>query len=75
MTIWSFVLSGLGVVSLYLTGKKLAVGWLVGLFNTALWVIYALTTAQYGFLVSSAVFTVVQVKNYLEWTKKEPTND
>ena len=67
--IWSYILSGLGIVTMLLTGRKLAIGWLVGLTNSVLWIIYALTTGNYGFIISSLVFIVVQIRNYLAWTK------
>ena len=67
--IWSYILSGLGIISLILTGRKLAVGWLVGLFNSGLWIIYALTSQNYGFIISSIVFITVQIRNYRAWTK------
>lgn len=69
--IWSFVLSGLGVVSLYLTGKRLRVGWAVGLFNSCLWVVYAITSGQYGFLMSTGVFIWVQTLNWIRWGKDD----
>jgi nicotinamide riboside transporter PnuC len=68
---WSYLLAGLGVLSLYLTGKKLKSGWVVGLVNSGLWIIYALTSNQYGFIVSAVVFIVVQYKNYLAWDREE----
>lgn len=69
--LWSYTLAGLGVISLILTGKKLKSGWVVGLINSGLWVIYALTTNQPGFLISSAVFITVQARNWFAWDKAE----
>ena len=69
--IWSYLLAGLGVLSLYLTGKKLKSGWVVGLVNSGLWIVYGLTTEQYGFIVSAFVFIAVQYKNYLAWDREE----
>jgi nicotinamide riboside transporter PnuC len=69
--IWSFTLAGLGMVSLVLTGRKLKSGWLVGLFNSGLWIIYALTTQQFGFLISSAFYIAIQTKNFLDWSKAD----
>lgn len=69
--LWSYTLAGLGVISLILTGKKKKSGWVVGLINSGLWVIYALTTNQPGFLISSAVFITVQARNWLAWNQEE----
>ena len=68
---WSYTLAGLGVLSLYLTGKKLKSGWLIGLVNSGLWIIYGWTTNQYGFILSALVFIAVQYKNYLAWAREE----
>jgi nicotinamide riboside transporter PnuC len=73
--IWSFTLAGLGVISLILTGRKQKSGWIVGLINSGLWVIYALTTNQPGFLISSAVFITVQARNYIAWAKADKANE
>jgi len=69
--LWSYTLAGLGVLSLYLTGKKKKSGWLVGLVNSALWIIYAVITNQLGFLLSALVFIWVQSKNYLQWRRDD----
>jgi nicotinamide riboside transporter PnuC len=69
--LWSYILAGLGVLSIYLTGKKLKSGWLVGLANSGLWIVYGLLTQQYGFLVSAIVFIYVQYRNYAAWAKEE----
>jgi nicotinamide riboside transporter PnuC len=69
--LWSYVLAGLGVLSLYLTGKKLKSGWVVGIVNSGLWMAYAIVTNQLGFLLSAFVFVAVQIKNYLKWAKEE----
>ena len=69
--LWSFILAGLGVLSLYLTGKKMKSGWVVGLANSCLWIVYGLSFEQYGFLISAVVFIAVQLKNYLNWSEEE----
>jgi nicotinamide riboside transporter PnuC len=69
--LWSYVLAGLGILSIYLTGKKLKSGWVVGLINSALWITYGLTSEQYGFVISALVFIGVQLKNYLNWAEEE----
>jgi nicotinamide riboside transporter PnuC len=69
--LWSYTLAGLGVISLYLTGKKLKSGWVVGIVNSGLWIAYGMTTEQYGFILSAIVFITVQAKNYRSWTAEE----
>jgi nicotinamide riboside transporter PnuC len=69
--LWSYLLAGLGILSIYLTGRKLKSGWVVGLINSALWITYGLTSEQYGFVISALVFIGVQLKNYLNWAEEE----
>jgi len=69
--LWSYLLAGLGILSIYLTGRKLKSGWVVGLINSALWIAYGLTSGQYGFVISALVFIGVQLKNYLNWAEEE----
>jgi len=69
--LWSYLLAGLGILSIYLTGRKLKSGWAVGLINSALWIAYGLTSEQYGFVISALVFIGVQLKNYLNWSEEE----
>ena len=72
--LWSYVLAGLGILSIYLTGKKLKSGWVVGLVNSGLWIVYGVTSQQFGFVASAVVFIAVQAKNYLEWSGEERNN-
>jgi nicotinamide riboside transporter PnuC len=69
--LWSYVLAGLGILSLYLTGKKMKSGWVVGLINSALWIAYGISSEQYGFIISAGFFIAVQLKNYLSWREEE----
>ncbi len=64
-------MAALGVISLYLTGKKLKSGWVVGIVNSGLWIAYGVTTEQYGFIASAIVFITVQARNYQTWTAEE----
>ena len=69
--LWSFVLASLGLLSLYLTGKKMKSGWVVGLANSFLWIVYGISSKQYGFIVSAFVFIAVQLNNYINWSEQE----
>ena len=73
--LWSYTLAGLGVISLYLTGKKLKIGWVVGIVNSVLWIAYGLITEQYGFIASAVVFITVQARNYHSWHKEESNSN
>jgi len=68
---WSWILTAVGVTGLYFAGKNNKIGWAIGIFAQTLWTSYALTTEQYGFLVSAFAYGWVYVKNYLAWRKIE----
>ena len=70
MSLWSFALAGLGIAQIYLTGKKIRFGWIVGVITSALWFIYGIVTAQYGFLISAVVFGSIHIRNWIDWGQK-----
>ena len=72
MELWSWVLAVIGVAGIYFVGKKTLWGWFVLLFNEVIWIVYAVITEQYGFIVSAIAYGVVYIKSYLHW--KEDAN-
>lgn len=64
---WSYLLTAVGAVGLYIAGRKHPAGWLVGLGAQGLWIAYALSTKQYGFLFSSLIYGSVYARNYRAW--------
>ena len=76
--IWSFVLAAVGIAGIYLAGKKSKWGWGLGLGAQVLWLIFALATAQYGFILTAVAYGAVYGKNLYQWhredsQKEEPT--
>lgn len=69
--IWSFVLAIVGIAGIYLAGKKSKWGWGLGLGAQVLWLIFALVTAQYGFILTAVAYGVVYGKNLYQWHKEE----
>jgi hypothetical protein len=67
MELWSWVLAAIGVSGIYFVGKKTIWGWLVLLFNETIWIAYAISTEQYGCIVSDNAYGVVYIKSYLHW--------
>ena len=65
--LWSWILSIIGVVGIYLTGKKKWHGFAVGLVAEIAWVWYSVITKQWGFIFGSAVYVAVYVFNIKEW--------
>lgn len=59
---WSYLLAAIGLTGLYLAPKYPAVGWWFNIAAQALWAIYAITTRQWGFLASAAVYALMYVR-------------
>jgi len=57
------------VSGIFLVGRKTIWGWLVLCVNECLWIVYALTTEQHGFIVGAIVYGIVYVKSFLLWRK------
>lgn len=69
--VWSFVLSGIGVVGIILAGSKYKVGWLIGFFVQPLWIVFAVTTGQYGFILNAVIYAAIYARNWLRWRRDE----
>lgn len=64
---WSWVLGGIGVVALFSIGRFRWWGWWLAFANECLWVVYGLTTEQYGFVVAAVTYGMVNVKHGVAW--------
>jgi hypothetical protein len=69
VSLWSYALAAVGILGIYLAGKKNLWGWAVGVFAQGLWIIFALVTEQYGFIVSALAYGFIYGKNFLSWKK------
>lgn len=73
-TIWSYVVTVVGLLGFILAGRKVWWAWYVNIGCQALWFIFGLVTAQYGFIIASIVYTVIFTQNAIRWTKDRPKN-
>ena len=74
---WSYVLAAIGVTGIFFVGRKTIWGWLVLLLNECLWIVYAVTTKQYGFIFAAIAYGIVYIKSYLLWRledQKDPVS-
>jgi hypothetical protein len=71
--IWSFVLAAVGVLGLYVAGRKRWQGWAIGLGAQVLWIAYAVVTKQWGFIASALAYGVVYGKNMITWRRENRT--
>jgi len=68
---WSVGLSASSLASTWLIGNKRKSGWLLGVAQQLGWLTYALVSAQWGFLISVAVFTTMNAWNYTKWKRDD----
>jgi hypothetical protein len=62
-----YVLSIIGVTALFVIGKRKWYGWLLAFFNECLWVVFAITTRQYGFLLGAGIYGSVNAYHAFKW--------
>ena len=67
----SYVLALSGVVAIYFIGRKRIWGWIWATLNEVMWIYYAVTTKQYGFIFAAIAYSVVYIKSYLHWKREE----
>lgn len=61
------VLSAIGIYGAYQTGEKKLTGWLLSILYQVLWIVYALFTGQYLFILVCLVYVWVYAKAYKSW--------
>jgi hypothetical protein len=69
---WNYILASLdvvGLVALRAVGKKNAKGWLWAMFTQAVWMVYSVSTFQWGFLTVAAVKFGVYTWNWTSWVR------
>ena len=69
--IWSFVLAAVGIAGIYLAGRRSKWGWGLGLAAQVLWLVFAVVTAQYGFILTAVAYGAVYGKNLWQWHREE----
>lgn len=69
--IWSFVLAAVGIAGIYLAGRKSKWGWGLGLAAQVLWLVFAVVTAQYGFILTAVAYGAVYGKNLWQWHRED----
>jgi hypothetical protein len=69
---WSAPLAGFGLVGLYLAGRRSYWGWVVGLLDEVLWIVYAVNTRQWPFCLSALAYGWVYGRNLRSWLRDPP---
>jgi len=65
--IWSVALAVVGILGIYLAGRKSLWGWAVGFGAQVLWLVFGIVTGQYGFIFSSVAYGIVYGRNWFRW--------
>jgi hypothetical protein len=68
---WSWILAVIGVIGIYFVGRKNRWAWLWLIFNECFWIVYAVITDQYGFILAAVAYSAVYIKSFLHWRREE----
>lgn len=60
--IWSYLLATIGVTGLYIAAKNPKLGWRINIGAQVLWLVYAVVTQQWGFIVSALAYGFVYIR-------------
>ncbi len=71
ITYGSWALAPWGLIGMYVTGRKKTWGWLLALTTQVLWAMYAVGTAQYGFLIGTCSYAAIYFKNWVDWRRAD----
>lgn len=71
--LWSWGLAASGLVGIWLVGQRRPAGWAVLTVLQIFWIIYATVTQQWGFVVSSCIYGVMNGRNWYKWNRQKPT--
>jgi hypothetical protein len=71
---WSWFLSTIGVVGIWLTGRKNWRGYAVGIVTECAWVWYSITTKQWGFIFGSTIYISIYSFNINKWITEARTS-
>lgn len=63
----SWCLAPFGLLGMVVVGRKLTWGWVLSMSTQALWALYAIGTAQYGFLLGTCSYFAVYLNNWVAW--------
>ena len=66
---FSYVLSIVSLISLWLIGNKNKYGFVVAILNQGLWTWYAIMLKHYGLFLGVVAYTIIHVRNLIKWSK------
>lgn len=72
---WSWLLACMGIVGMYFVGKKRWEAFIWLIVMECLWVVFAIQTETYGFIVGSVAYVVVYIRNAKLWRNTNKSID
>ena len=69
--VWSWILACMGVIGMFFVGKKRWEAFLWLIVMECLWVVFALQTKTYGFILGSIAYIIVYMRNANLWRKSK----
>ncbi|WAB10453.1 membrane protein [Gordonia phage Phepper] len=66
---WSWLLTSVGMTGIFLTTQKMIAGFAIGLGAQCLWIVYATTTSQYGFIFSAFGYGTINAIGLWKWRR------
>ena len=67
---WSWVLTVVGLICFWLAGRRVWWAWYIGIAGQFTWFAYAIATRQWGFIAGAVAYTIVYIKNAIQWTRE-----
>jgi hypothetical protein len=67
----SWTLGAMAAVGLLIVGRKKTWGWLFLVAVQTMWIIYGVTTGQYGFIASGVGFALLNGWNWVKWRRAD----
>lgn len=71
IVLWSFALAAVGILGIWLAGRKNLYGWAIGVGAQVLWIVYAVVTQQWGFIASAIAYGYIYGLNWYKWNKEK----
>ena len=67
MVLLQWTLSLMSMIMIYQMGNKWKYAPLLGIFNQVLWIVYVLSTKQFGLMLGVIGYTVIHIINTYKW--------
>jgi hypothetical protein len=65
---WGLILDSVTFVGVFLLAHKHRIGWIMSVFAQLVWMTYAISTQQWGFIPGILAYTTVSIHGYVYWT-------